>query len=71
MNESSFTRLFKCPKSPSTAEISRLWEENKGGEIDEDFYQWLMRIIADDEIYEDKERALAFELAAAEHSGST
>ena len=43
----------------------------KGGEIDEDFYQWLMRIIADDEIYEDKERALAFELAAAEYSGST
>ena len=30
-----------------------------------------MRIIADDEIYEDKERALAFELAAAEYSGST
>ena len=38
----------------------------KRGEIDNDFCQWLMRIIADNEVYEQEERALAFELAVGE-----
>ena len=67
MNESSFTGLLNAQNPRQLRKYLDYGKRIKRGEIDEDFYQWLMRIIADDEIYEDKERALAFELAAAEY----
>ena len=52
MNESSFTRLINAQKPRQLRKYLDYGKRIKAGEIDEDFYQWLVRIIADDEIYE-------------------
>ena len=66
MNESLFVIHIENQSPRQLRRYLNYGKKVKRGEIDDDFCQWLMRIIADNEVYEQKERALAFELAVGE-----
>ncbi len=66
MNESLFVIHIENQSPRQLRRYLNYGKKVKRGEIDDDFCQWLMRIIADKEVYEQKERALAFELAVGE-----
>ena len=66
MNDSSFVGHIESQSPRQLRRYLDYGKKVKRGEIDDDFCQWLIRIIADDEVYEQEERALAFELAVGE-----
>ena len=66
MNESLFVTYIENQSPRQLRKYLNYGKKVKRGEVDDDFCQWLVRIITDNEVYEQEERALAFELAVWE-----